>query len=116
MQSFKRLSRGLTKLADESEGFKSKTILGLLRGAPDLLPNVKQIEDMFQKPNPDDKSMSRRVVVFPARVYFVDSDELLPQKGKDKEYDKIVAEITGLEKEFDEMLVELEDKAGYVLP
>jgi DNA mismatch repair protein MSH6 len=38
----------MVKLADESESFKSKTILGLLRGAPDLFPNVKHIQEMFK--------------------------------------------------------------------
>ena len=38
----------MVKLADESESFKSKTIFGLLRGAPDLFPNVKHIQEMFK--------------------------------------------------------------------
>jgi DNA mismatch repair protein MSH6 len=38
----------MATLADESESFESKTILGLLRGAPDLLPNVKHIQEMFK--------------------------------------------------------------------
>jgi len=32
--------------------------MGLLRGAPDLVSHVKQIEDMFQKPNAGEKSKS----------------------------------------------------------
>jgi len=52
-QAFKKLSRGLSKLADESESFNSKTILGLLRSAPDLLPNIKNVEDMYVKPASD---------------------------------------------------------------
>jgi DNA mismatch repair protein MSH6 len=52
-QAFKKLSRGLSKLADESESFKSKTILGLLRSAPDLLPNIKNVEDMYVRPSSD---------------------------------------------------------------
>ena len=47
-QAFRKLSRGMVKLADESESFTSKTIFGLLRGAPDLFPNVKHIQDMFK--------------------------------------------------------------------
>lgn len=38
----------MATLADESESFESKTILGLLRGAPDLFPNVKHIQEMFK--------------------------------------------------------------------
>jgi len=49
-QSFKGLSKGLSKLADASETFGSKTILGLLRSAPDLLPHVKDVESRFEKP------------------------------------------------------------------
>ena len=48
LQAFRKLSRGMAKLADESEWFKSKTIFGLLRGAPDLFPNVKRIQDMVK--------------------------------------------------------------------
>jgi len=48
MQSFKKLSQGLAKLANDSEDFDSKTILGLLRGAPDLSSNIKNMESMYQ--------------------------------------------------------------------
>ena len=48
LQAFRKLSRGMAKLADESESFKSTTIFGLLRGAPDLFPNVKHIQEMFK--------------------------------------------------------------------
>ncbi|EKM76737.1 hypothetical protein AGABI1DRAFT_78171 [Agaricus bisporus var. burnettii JB137-S8] len=99
LASFRKLSRGLNKLADESEDFKSKTILGLLRGAPDLIPHVKHIEEMFQRPDPSGKA----------------SDELLPQKGKDEEYDAIVAEINGVEGKLEEALSELEDQVGFKL-
>jgi len=44
------LSKGLAKLADESEEFESKTVLGLLRSAPDLSVNVKNLKAMFQEP------------------------------------------------------------------
>ena len=48
LQAFRKLSRGMVKLAEEAESFKSKTIFGLLRGAPDLFPNVKHIQEMFK--------------------------------------------------------------------
>ncbi|KXN86517.1 DNA mismatch repair protein msh6 [Leucoagaricus sp. SymC.cos] len=99
LASFRKLSRGLTKLADESESFKSKTILGLLRGAPDLIPHVKHVEEMFQKPNANDKDM----------------DELLPQKGKDTEYDEIASEIASVEQKLQDMLRELEEEVGFKL-
>lgn len=50
IQAFRKLSDGLADLADKSESFKSKTILGLLRAAPDLRPNLKHVESMFNKP------------------------------------------------------------------
>lgn len=49
-QAFTKLSTGLSQLADSSETFESKTILGLLRSAPDLLPNIKNVQRMYEKP------------------------------------------------------------------
>ena len=46
-QSFKKLSRGLKALENTAESFKSKNILGLLRSAPDLMPNIKHVQEMF---------------------------------------------------------------------
>jgi len=46
-QSFKKLSRGLKALEKSAEGFKSKNIIGLLRSAPDLMPNIKHVQEMF---------------------------------------------------------------------
>ncbi|KAH6917837.1 DNA mismatch repair protein msh6 [Coprinopsis sp. MPI-PUGE-AT-0042] len=89
LSSFKSLSRGLAKLANESEEFESKTILGHLRGAPDLVANVKHLESMFEPPPEKDK------------------DELIPIEGKDEEYDGINQEIRELEEELDEALTEM---------
>lgn len=61
-QAFTKLSRGMVRLADESESFESKTIFGLLRGAPDLFPNVKHIREMF-KPV-DGEGVCRRLFWF----------------------------------------------------
>lgn len=95
LAAFKKLSRGLSKLADQSESFKSNTILGLLRSAPDLLLNIKNVEDMYVKPTSDK-----------------DADELLPQAGKDDVYDEIMAEIDGLEEDLEQELKKLEKKLG----
>ncbi|KAF5351341.1 hypothetical protein D9758_008002 [Tetrapyrgos nigripes] len=95
LASFKKLSRGLNDLADASESFNSKTILGLLRSAPDLLPNIKNIESMFVKPAADK-----------------DTSELVPRKGKDESCDEIVAEIETLENELDGELEVFEKKLG----
>ncbi|THV02566.1 DNA mismatch repair protein Msh6 [Dendrothele bispora CBS 962.96] len=95
LNSFKKLSQGLTELADASESFKSKTILGLLRTAPELLPNIKNIESMFQKPATLEKDI-----------------ELIPRKGKDETYDGIMTEIKELEEGLDHELEAFEEKLG----
>ncbi|KAG1898499.1 muts domain V-domain-containing protein [Suillus fuscotomentosus] len=92
LAAFKKLSRGLAKLADSSESFDSKTILGLLRSAPDLTPNLKNVESRFTK----DK----------------ETDELLPVAGKDEVYDEIMCEIEELEKTLDTQLKKFEKKLG----
>ncbi len=50
MQAFKKLSSGLAKLADTAESFESKMVLGLLRSAPDLSPNLKHVKSKFKEP------------------------------------------------------------------
>ncbi|KAF7798458.1 hypothetical protein EIP86_009679 [Pleurotus ostreatoroseus] len=91
LEAFKKLSKGLSALADTSEHFKSKTILGLLRSAPDLSPHLKHVKAMFKPPEQND-------------------DELVPQDGKDEIYDTISEEIGGLEEELNEKLKEYEDQ------
>ncbi|KAI0935020.1 hypothetical protein AcV7_003936 [Taiwanofungus camphoratus] len=93
LTAFKTLSTGLEELADTAESFESKTILGLLRSAPNLLPNIKHVRAMFKKPEEN-------------------SDELVPEDGKDEVYDRIMEEIHGLEQELDDELKKLEDKIG----
>ncbi|KAI0251081.1 muts domain V-domain-containing protein [Lactifluus subvellereus] len=93
LKSFRALSNGLSKLADASETFESKTILGLLRSAPDLLPHIKNVESRFEKPE----------------KY---NDDLLPVEGKDEAYDDIAKEIRELEKELDKSLKKLEKQVG----
>ncbi|KAJ3556566.1 hypothetical protein NM688_g1958 [Phlebia brevispora] len=91
LEAFKKLNKGLSALADTAESFKSKTILGLLRSAPDLMPYLKHVKTMFKPPEGND-------------------DELVPQDGKDDVYDKITEEIQGLEEELEEKLKEYEDE------
>jgi DNA mismatch repair protein MSH6 len=110
-QSFKGLSKGLSKLADASETFGSKTILGLLRSAPDLLPHIKDVESRFEKPEKGTLTpqlVEHRLV----RQLFIDNDDLLPVEGKDKAYDEIAQEIRELEKGLDKSLKRLERQAG----
>ena len=40
----------MNALADTAADFESKMISGLLRGAPDVVPNIKHIEEMFERP------------------------------------------------------------------
>ena len=69
LQAFRKLSRGMVKLADESESFKSKTIFGLLRGAPDLFPNVKHIQEMFKPVDEDGVCLAIFILKFVDFVY-----------------------------------------------
>ncbi|KAH9917640.1 DNA mismatch repair protein Msh6 [Epithele typhae] len=85
LSSFKSLSKGLAQLAETADEFKSKTITGLLRSAPDLSPNLKHIKAMFQ--TPEEKT-----------------DELIPEDGKDEVYDEIQQEIDALETELKDEL------------
>ncbi|KAF5310782.1 hypothetical protein D9619_007990 [Psilocybe cf. subviscida] len=94
LKAFEQLSKGMVKLADEAEDFKSKTIAGLLRGAPDLMPNLRNVQSMFQ-PTSDEKV-----------------DELVPRDGKDERYDEIQEEIRDLEKSLKGELKKFEKQLG----
>ncbi|KZT23633.1 DNA mismatch repair protein Msh6 [Neolentinus lepideus HHB14362 ss-1] len=96
LNAFDKLNKGLVQMAKASETFKSNTILGLLRSAPDVKPNIKHAEQMFIRPEKG-------------------SDELVPKEGKDEAYDNIMAEISGLEEELDQELKKLEKKTGLSL-
>ncbi|KAI0031342.1 muts domain V-domain-containing protein [Vararia minispora EC-137] len=93
LASFRKLSKGLAKLADDSESFKSRTVLGLLRSAPDLIPHIKNVESRFQTPERD-------------------QDDLIPVEGKDEEYDKNRAEMEELEAELDKQLKKLQKQVN----
>ncbi|KAF9233196.1 muts domain V-domain-containing protein [Melanogaster broomeanus] len=92
LSAFKKLNEGLAGLAENSESFESKTILGLLRSAPDLTPHLRNVKSRFTI----DK----------------ETDQLLPVDGKDDVYDGVVAEIAMLEKELDSHLKKFEKKVG----
>ncbi|EIW78648.1 DNA mismatch repair protein Msh6 [Coniophora puteana RWD-64-598 SS2] len=95
LTSFKKLSKGFAKLADTSEEFESKTILGLLRSAPDLEPHIDNVESRYTV----DK----------------DADMLLPVEGKDDVYDEVMCEIGELEKELEGELKKFQKKLGIPL-
>ncbi|KAF9225721.1 DNA mismatch repair protein Msh6 [Gyrodon lividus] len=92
LSAFRKLNEGLASLAENSESFESKTILGLLRSAPDLTPHLKNVKSRYTI----DK----------------ETDELLPVDGKDDVYDDVVAKIAGLEKGLDLQLKKFEKKLG----
>jgi DNA mismatch repair protein MSH6 len=102
----------MVKLADESGSFKSKTIFGLLRGAPDLFPNVKHIQEMF-KPM-DEEGACLWLFLFYSLTLLIDADELIPADGKDKIYDEVVSEIRDLENSLEADLQKFEKTLGYV--
>lgn len=105
------LSNGLSKLADASEAFGSKTTLGLLRSAPDLLPHIKNVELRFERPEKG-RSTPQLVQHSPLVTPLTDNDDLLPVEGKDEVYDEIAEEIRELEKELDKSLKKLERQVG----
>ena len=94
-QSFRALNKGLKELADRSEAFKSRTVLGLLRGAPDLLPYIKNVEARYKTPEKD-------------------TDDLIPVEGKDEEFDSNKEEIDELEGQLAKELKKLAKSTGYV--
>jgi DNA mismatch repair protein MSH6 len=107
------LSKGLSKLADASETFGSKTILGLLRSAPDLLPHVKDVESRFEKPEKGTLTLTPQPIKHRlVRQLFIDNVDLLPVEGKDEAYDEIAQEICELEKGLDKSLKKLEKQVG----
>ncbi|KIM91619.1 hypothetical protein PILCRDRAFT_810908 [Piloderma croceum F 1598] len=93
LTAFKKLSKGLDSLADTSESFESKTVLGLLRSAPDLLPGLKNVKAMYQNPEEG-------------------ADELVPVDGKDDVYDSIMTKIKELEQELNQQLKMFEKSLG----
>lgn len=52
LKCFRELSEGITELSRESESFASRSISGLLRGAPDLEPYIKNVESLYETPEP----------------------------------------------------------------
>ncbi|KAI1786071.1 DNA mismatch repair protein Msh6 [Ganoderma leucocontextum] len=93
LTAFKNLSKGLIELADTADSFSSRTITGLLRSAPDLTPNLKHVKSMFQTPE-------------------ANSDELVPEDGKDEVYDDVISEINELEEELKAELKSIRKKTG----
>jgi len=105
------MNKGFSKLADESEDFDSKTILGLLRDAPDLLPNIKNVQSMYE-PTEEKGMRFAPLLLFRSPLHTSEADELVPQKGKDERYDEIVAEIEELEEVLEDHLKKFQKSLG----
>ncbi|KAI0760099.1 DNA mismatch repair protein Msh6 [Fomes fomentarius] len=93
LSAFRGLSKGLSELGDTADSFASKAIPGLLRSAPDLTPNIKNVKSMYQTPEDN-------------------SDELVPEDGKDEVYDNIMSEINDLEEELKAELKKIRKATG----
>ncbi|KAG8745359.1 DNA mismatch repair protein msh6 [Ceratobasidium sp. 414] len=92
LNAFEGLSKGLAKLADLAEGLDSKSVLGLLRQAPDLSKNVKRVRSFFN----------------------VEDDTLLVPSSDDVDeaYSEIQTEIERLEGKLDKQLASLKTELG----
>lgn len=107
----------MAKLADESESFKGRTIFGLLRGAPDLVPHIRNVQSMYQATEDE----SKRIPRYSSRVsmtkisYVSEVDELVPRDGKDERYDEVVEEIDSLENSLNADLKKFEKTLGWDL-
>lgn len=112
MQAFKTINKGFSQLADESEDFDSKTILGLLRNAPDLLPNIKNVQSMYEPTEEKGMRFAPPPLPFRSLLHTSEANELVPQKGKDERYDEIVAEIEELEEVLEDHLKKFQKSLG----
>ena len=103
----------MNKLADQASEFDGATISGLLRGAPDLIPHVRNIQSMFQASREEESvflfySLSLDILT----IYFTELDLLMPREGKDETYDAIEEEIASVEKSLEDELSKLEKSLG----
>ncbi|KAF8609778.1 DNA mismatch repair protein Msh6 [Ceratobasidium sp. AG-I] len=92
LNAFDSLSKGLADLASISESFDNKSVLGLLRQAPDLKKNIKRVREFFD----------------------VQDDTLLVPSSDDVDeaYCEIQTEITQLEQKLEKKLTALRSELG----
>ncbi|CAE6424470.1 unnamed protein product [Rhizoctonia solani] len=91
LSAFEDLSKGLANLAEMSEDFDNKSVLGLLRQAPDLKKNVKRVKSFFN----------------------VQDDLLVPSSDDvDEAYCEIQTEINQLEEKLEKKLNGLKSDLG----
>jgi DNA mismatch repair protein MSH6 len=99
-------------LAVTSVTFKSKTILDLLRSAPDLSPIIKNIQAMYRKPDAGKTHFLQDSRPTNPSVLVEGGDELVPVDGKDEIYDNIMTKIDKLERELAQQLKKFEKSLG----
>lgn len=99
-------------MGDTADSFASKAIPGLLRSAPDLTPNIKHVKSMYQTPE-DSECSCIRIHRSIHLMRHLDSDELVPEDGKDEVYDNIMSEINDLEEELKAELKKIQKATGY---
>lgn len=107
------MNKGLKKLENEAQSFKSTNISGLLRSAPDLEPHIDALREQFVEPKEKGTNIGS-VVTMRATCsdpHSID-DLLLPQDGKNEAYDTVEAEITGLKVMFARSLKKLAGQTG----
>ncbi|KAF8741677.1 DNA mismatch repair, partial [Rhizoctonia solani] len=91
LSAFENLSKGLATLAEMSEDFENKSVLGLLRQAPDLKKNIKRVKSFFN----------------------VEDDLLVPSSDDvDEAYCEIQTEIKQLEEKLEKKLSGLKSDLG----
>ncbi|KDQ07318.1 hypothetical protein BOTBODRAFT_167161 [Botryobasidium botryosum FD-172 SS1] len=93
LSSFKTISDAFKEFATTAESFDSQSIAGLLRGAPDLTPNLNHVEEQFEQLKDD-------------------PDVLMPKEGKDEAYDEVQETINGLEGKLNDELQKFKKKLG----
>ncbi|CAE6431730.1 unnamed protein product [Rhizoctonia solani] len=91
LTAFENLSKGLATLSEMSEEFENKSVLGLLRQAPDLKKNIKRVKSFFN----------------------VEDDLLVPSSDDvDEAYCEIQTEINQLEEKLEKKLNGLKSDLG----
>ena len=103
----------MNKLADQASEFDGTTISGLLRGAPDLIPHVRNIQSLFQASREEESVFLFYLLSLDIlTIYFTELDLLMPREGKDETYDAIEEEIASVEKSLEDELSKLEKSLG----
>lgn len=114
MQAFGKLSEGFEDLEKKADEFESKSVSGLLRGAPDLTPYIENLEKMFVPPKEKTGMLTSAssCSLYGSKPSVLVDDQLIPREGGDEAYDEVEAEIMDLEKQLNSALGKLIKKTG----